>query len=228
MKARRAPARGRSARPFAALVIRAFGVLLKVALFVGFIAGLGYGLVTFAATSDHFRVRWIRVEGINVLDEQTILDRCGITQDNNIIFLDARDIRRRVEEIPYVRECRVTCVFPDTVVVGIVEREAAVTVGVGSRLFAVDAEGRVLEELGPDRPHPGPLITGLPGLGDVVPGQTVADPAYREALAVWGAFAESEPAKDLRLSEIAARAEDDIRMYFDDLPYELRLSLIHI
>jgi cell division septal protein FtsQ len=179
-------------------------------------------VVTFAATSDHFRVKWIRIEGLSVLDEATIRDRCGITQENNVIFLNAAEIRRRVESIPHVKECTITCVFPDTVVIRITERNAVATVLAHNKFYSVDAEGHVLEELGMNDAHPGPLIGNLADLEQVEPGRSLDRQAYRDALAAWEAFSQTEAARGLHLSDISARAENDIRMYFDDLPYELR------
>lgn len=221
MKTRRSATRRRARREGAALAGRVMGFLLKLLLFVGFLAGLGYSVVTFAGTSDHFRIKRIEIEGLSVLDEQTIRDRCGITDANSVIFLRPAQIGARVEEIPYVRECRVTCVFPDTVVIKIEEREAVATIEADGRLYAVDAEGRVLEQLAPGKPHPGPLITQLPGIESVEPGQTLSSPEYREALAVWRAFSSTEPAQTLRLSELAA-VPNDFQMYFDNVPYRLR------
>jgi cell division protein FtsQ len=208
-------------RRFVSFTGRLLGWTLKVLLFVGFLCGLGYGLVTFAAESDHFRVKWIRVEGIGVLDEATIRDGCGLTQNDNLIFLNATDIRHRVEAIPYVRDCNVTCVFPDTVVIRITERQAVATLLVRNRFYAVDKEGRVLQQLGLDAEHPGPLITGPADLDVVEPGKQLNLEAYPEALEVWNAFSTTQAAKVLHLSEIAARTPNDIEIFFDDAPYKL-------
>ncbi|MDX9974136.1 MAG: FtsQ-type POTRA domain-containing protein [FCB group bacterium] len=218
----RRKARKQSAfRRLVAFTGRVLGWTLKAVLFVGFLCGLGYGIVSFASKSDHFHVKTIRVEGMSVLDEATVRDACGITQEDNLIFLRAADVRKRVEDIPYVRDCTVTCVFPDTVVIKITERVAVATLLVRNRFYAVDTEGRILQQLAIDGDHPGPLITGPPDLNEVVPGQTLTFPSYPEALAVWAAFNKTQAAQALHLSEIAATAENDIQLFFDDAPYKL-------
>lgn len=221
MKARRTTRKRSVLRRSVAFTGRLLGWTLKAVLFVGFLCGLGYGIVSFASDSDHFRVKWIRVEGMSVLDEATIREGCGITQEDNLIFLRAADIRKRVEEIPYVRDCTVTCVFPDTVVIKITERAAVATLLVRNRFYAVDAEGRLLQQLGIDSEHPGPLISAPTELDAVEPGQTINLAAYPEALAVWAAFNRTQAAQTLHLSEISAAAENDIQLFFDDAPYKL-------
>jgi cell division septal protein FtsQ len=131
-------------------------------------------------------------------------------------------IEARVRALPYVDECQVTTVFPDTVNVEITERTAYATVLVQNRLFTIDREGRVLSELAPGERGVGPLITSLPGPPTAEPGHSLDCAPLREALAVWEAFSSSDVATVLQLSELAAIHENDIRMYCENLPYEIR------
>lgn len=213
--------RKKRARVGAGILGRLVGFTLKLLLFVGFLGGLGYGAYTFAETSEHFRIRTIDIEGESVLGEQTIREACGVTEKNNVIFLRAGAVRARVEALPYVKACDVKCIFPDKLIITVVEREAVATVELDDRFYAVDADGRLLEEIPLGESLPGPLVTDLPDSAPLQLGDALPAPVFGEALAVWQAFETTAPAEDLRLSEISARALNDIRMYFENLPYYL-------
>ncbi len=206
----------------AGFIGRFFAFAIEAVLCIGILGVATYAFYSFAGNSDYFRVKWLQIEGTKVLSEDVIREHCGVTDTSNILFLSQREIRRRVEAIPYVRECRVTSVFPDTVVIRITEREAVATVLSDNRLLAVDREGRILSELGLADEQPGPLITNLPIEGALELGQIIDHPALREALSVWQAFVQTRVAREVSLSEISAQQENDIRMYCDGIPFELR------
>lgn len=117
--------------------------------------------------------------------------------------------------------------FPDTVYVTVTERMPKAAVLVDNRCYLMDGECVVLEELPIGPEHVGPLITGIPNLGSIEPGETVDKPELREAMAVWDAFSRTGMARDVNISEIAAVGINDIRMYCDELPFELRWGRGH-
>ncbi len=203
-------------------LFRPSAVAVELVLCLGIIGGSVYGFKSFAAESEYFLVKWIRVEGARILDDDTIRAATGITQESNILFLNPRAIQRRVEALPYIGGCRVTIVFPDTVVIRVGERMPYATLLAHNRCFAIDREGRILEEIALGQEFPGPLITNVPGIDSVDLGTTVAAPPLHSALDLWEAYSETEASSRLRVSELSAASVNDIRMYCENVPYEIR------
>jgi cell division septal protein FtsQ len=185
-------------------------------------AGLVYSFIQYLRESEIFSVKWIYVEGAVVLDPQAVLAASGITTRDNLLFFDAKTAAQRVEALPYVEDCTFERIFPDTVVLTISERCPAATLLVNNRFYELDAACVAMRELAWDQVHPGPLITNVPGLATLVPGQQVALPPITAALAVWNAFASISMALDVTVSELAALGENQILMYCDELDYEIR------
>ncbi len=188
-------------------------------LFLAVVASLFIGYITQSST---FRVKRVLFEGMHVLPEQDILLAAGITTDDNIIFLDTESVEKRVEDLPYVKRCEVKRMYPDEVLVRIVERKAVATVMVTNHLYEIDRENVVLRELSPFALQTGPMITNLPDVTLQDPGKQIESPALARALELWENFKALPFAKEITLSEISAVHENDIRMYFNELPYEIR------
>jgi len=198
--------------------LRALKVSLAV-LVVGVLVGL---LGSYVRDARFLRVKTIGIVGAEVLEEDHIAEASGVTNIDNTLLLNTLTVRSRVEALPYVEYCRVERVFPDTVVIRVEERVAVATLMVHNQLFELDAEGVVLRQLEPQARYPGPMITQLPDMGTVEPGQRLSDSALQDALAIWQEFSAIPMAGEVTVSEIAAPNRNNIRMYCDELPFELR------
>ena len=157
-----------------------------------------------------------------MLSEEDVLEASGVTVADNVMFFDAQATRRRVESLPYVKTCSVSLTFPDTVVLKIVEREPVASLMVHSRSYAIDEDCVVLYEFASDEQPNTPYVTNVADLGVVEPGQHLEYPALTASLEVWRVFSETDIAEDLSVSEIAAWEQNDIRMYCDQIPFEIR------
>ena len=212
-RGRRSPRRFRD-RPIAAV--------LQWVVCAGALGGTLYGFYCYLHASPVFAVQWVRVEGASVLDPETVLAASGITTADNLLFFDADAAHDRVENMPYVKTCHLTREFPDRVTLALEERSPVATLLVSNHLFEIDAEGVVLRELPADQMHSGPLVTNVAGLDYVEPGQAVSQPGLVAALAVWAAFSHTAMAHEVTVSELAAFGKNDVVMYCDELPFEIR------
>lgn len=201
---------------------RAAKVLVKAlvaAAVVSACALLGYYVQGCALLS----VRTIGIRGANVLNEYDIARASGITRKDNLLLLDTGAVRERILAMPYVKSCEVRRFFPDVVLIDIKERTPVATIVSRNRACVIDADLVVLGPLADDAAPCGPYISEVPGLGSVEPGQQLDSLLpLKEAIAVWAAFATTKMSKEVTVSEIAAYAVNDIRMYCDELPYEVR------
>jgi cell division septal protein FtsQ len=191
-------------------------------LLIGLIAGAAYGFTMFLQEPDAFHVKTIGVAGARVLPEADIVAHSGVSKADNILLLDAARIEERLELLPYVRSCTVTRVFPDKVVIRIEERTAVATLLQEGRSFEIDAETVVLRELQLADEPVGPYISNVSALDPVVEGQQLDQHSLEEALRVWTEFQRLDMANDLTVSELAAYNPNDIRMYCEELPFEIR------
>ncbi len=110
-----------------------------IAVVVGGLAVLGSSL---------FDVQDVEVEGAVYTDEEAL---AGIVEDlrgSPVLRIDTDDVERQVEQIPWVRDARVTTDFPHGVKIEILERQPALAFeGEDGRHRVIDDEGRVLDVL---------------------------------------------------------------------------------
>lgn len=192
--------------------------LLGLILVVGLPGAFG----AYMTNAPQFKVRRVLFEGVHFLDEKEILKVANITEDDSILFLNTEEITQRVEKIPYVKRCEVRRRYPDEILLRIVERKPVAAIFLKNRTYEIDRELVVLRELSPFAIHTGPLITNLPGIEVVEPGTQLPLPELRAALYLWRVFQSLPFADKLTLSEISAESVSDLRMFFEELPYEMR------
>ena len=196
------------------------GSIVKRLLMVAFFVWAGWEFVCYS--SEVLAVSTIGIQGAVTIDEKAIVDACAITTADNLFLLDVEAARQRVLGMPHVKACRITRIFPDRVVISVSERHPEATVLIDNRAYEIDGECVVLRQLSLSDVHTGPYITNVPGLASVAPGGQLDSRALLEALAVWRAFSGISMARDVVVSEIAAVKHNDIRMYCDELPFEIR------
>lgn len=201
---------------------RPAGRLLEALICLGVFAGFGYYFINYAQGSSHFAVRQVAIYGLNHLDEQTVLRQSGISPDGNVFSFDEVSVASRVEELPFVQHCDVRRVYPDTIALHIQERVPYASLHAGWRVLELDREGVVLREYLPSEMPVEPFITHVVGAEYAQPGDRIADPGLHAALAVWEAFRVSPLSEQLTVSELVAMSREDIRMYYDEVPYEIR------
>lgn len=199
-------------------LLRGFEALLMLAL----LGAAGYYGYEYMQDNDGFRVTEVTVDGVHILTAEQVVAQSGITLEDNILMLDQEAIRARIEQMPYVRTCAVSVVFPDTVELVVEERVPAASLLVHSRAYEIDAEGVVLKEYAANELPRTPFITNVKDLEFVEIGDELEHAALHEALDVWQAYESRQDHHGVPVAELAAFATNDIRMYSPELPYELR------
>jgi cell division protein FtsQ len=107
-----------------------------------------------------FTVERVEILGIDRMERLPVyavaLDQPSMAMPN----VDIDQIRERVEALAWVQEARVSRRLPDTLVVSITERSPSAIWQHDQRLFLVDSDGAVLEEVPLDAMPDLPLIVG--------------------------------------------------------------------
>lgn len=184
-----------------------------------------YGVYLHIMEWGRYSVRRLVVDGVHLLSPETVVEASGVTRADNILFMDLTLVEHNVERLPHIKSCVATRTFPDTVNIRVVERRPVATLAVHNQRFEIDEDLAVLRKLRAEEAQTGPLITQVPGLGAVEVGQQLDGQKHRElreAVAVWVAFSRTDPGRALTVAEIAAASATDVRMYCDELPFEIR------
>jgi hypothetical protein len=200
----------------------AVGRTVEAVLCIAVIVSFGYLFASYAQESNEFVVRNVEIHGLSHLDEQSVYHQSGIAPNGNVFTFNETAVARRVEELPFVERCDVRRIYPDTVALYIQERVPAASLHVGRHVFEIDRGGVVLREYGPGEMPAEPFITRDSPNEIFNPGERLDDPALYAALAVWDAFRASSLNGRLTVSELVAMRGDDVRMYCDEVPYEIR------
>ena len=134
------------------------------------VAALGFYGITRSALLD---VDHVRVVGAPITGSPSVVDASGIVARSQLFDLDAANVERRLERLPWVRSARVARAWPGTVRISIVERRPVAGVeAAGGGWFLVDDAGRLLAR----SDEPSPDLVVLDGLAaDAQPGQVLVE-----------------------------------------------------
>lgn len=162
--------------------------------------------------SPLFAIDDVRVEGAVYSDGRALAEVVDDLEGQPVLLADLDAAELRLEEIPWVRDARITRDFPDGVLVEILERQALAHVrGEDGRYRVIDVEGVVLD-----------VIDGVPidyveitGRGpDLRPGESVGS-AVRGAAQLANAL---PPSLRRRVTSLAVDDNGEISMVLDGRP----------
>ena len=139
-------------------------------------------LVVAAATAGSiifFRVQTVTVSGQVRYSAEEILAVSRIETEDSLILLDKDAIARRLRsELPYVESVTVRRVFPDGVIITVVESAAAAATEIDGSWWLINSAGKLLEKVASPGSHA--VLTGA-SFSQPQPGQTAA-PSEESAL----------------------------------------------
>lgn len=201
---------------------RAIVYLLELVCCCALLGAFGYGFSSYVYESDRFMVKAVRIAGVEVLREEDVRAVAGIHENDNVLLTDCEAIRRRVENMPYVKRAEVQRLYPDTIAITLVERKPILVLLLNNRLYEIDEDAKILRELQALPEKSLPLVTSLRDLSTVEVGQRLDHPALLEVIKLWNAFRQVPVSNEFNVAEFAATAPNDILMFCDNLPFYLR------
>lgn len=101
-------------------------------------------------------VRQVFLTGHRMTSDRDIFDALDLTQARSLLRFDGAAARERIEDLPWIKTAAITRIFPDSISVEVVEREAFAVWRRGDRNLLIDITGRVLG------PAPATMQAGLP------------------------------------------------------------------
>ena len=85
---------------------------------------IGYDLADAAVNTVGFQVREVKLSGYNHVTPTEILNGAGIKSSTSILFVNADEMRTRLESMPWIQSASVRKLFPDRIEIAITERKA--------------------------------------------------------------------------------------------------------
>jgi cell division protein FtsQ len=194
------------------LLVRAWKPLVAAGALAAVLAAATVVLVSAPALA----VDRILVNGRTRLPAGEIESRLGSLHGRNIFRVDLEESRARVLESSWVAQASMRRVLPSTIEVTVVERVPVALARLAQQLFLMDAEGVMLDELGPRyREFDLPVVDGL-AAGVVAGGPRVDADRVRLAAGFLTALEVRPDLRD-RISQInVANARDVIVLLEDD------------
>jgi cell division protein FtsQ len=107
-----------------------------------------------------FPISSVTITGQSGLTESEVLEASGISPKNSLAFLDVADVRDRLRAVPLVREASVRKLYPDRVLIEIVERQPYALWQQEGQVSVVAADGTVIDTMRDGRFADLPFVVG--------------------------------------------------------------------
>lgn len=143
------------------LIVRCVQVAALVASMT-VVCWVGYSVILYLKTAPRFEVEKLSVSGLKRVDENQVLAKARFEVGTNVFDADLEEIRRRVEQIQWVRHALVERVLPDQIIIKVIEREPIGIARIHGEIYQFDIDAMILA---PD-PLSGssfPILNGLGG-----------------------------------------------------------------
>jgi len=200
-------------------VLLRFVQVLVVLLLIGV---FGYFFVDYTRESTEFNVRNIQINGLQHLSQEEIFEVTQIDPNDNVLYLDVDLIKKKLEELSYIKSCEVTQIFPDTVNIDIVERVPFASLHLNSRAYAIDNEGVILSEYDSSELPMPPFITLTREIDFVDLGEQITTDSLATTIEILTHLKATPLTNDLTIAEMAIQTKDEIIMICEELDYEIR------
>lgn len=148
------------------ILAAAAAIVWTVAVMAG-IPTLASEQAALIASDAGFKVSHLEVRGVNRMNEQRIYERVLGQNDRAMTTLDLAALRDELNQLPWVKDARVSRKLPDTLVIDIVERNPHAVLRKPDRMVLIDDSGVELETVKPDKARGMLVLSGL-GVGQRV------------------------------------------------------------
>ena len=118
------------------------------------------GLGDYAARAFGFGVAAVTISGLSQIPEQKILSLAGLNANSSLPFFDAVQARKNLESLPLIKQASVRKLYPDRIVIDVVERTAAALWQKDGALSAIASDGAVIDAPRDGRYDALPFVVG--------------------------------------------------------------------
>src|SRR5262245_18839157 len=104
-----------------------------------------YEISFYLRTAPRFEVQKLSVSGAKRIPESQVIARASFEIGTNVFRVDLDEIRKRVEDLDWVRYASVQRVLPDEIIISVVEREPIGLTCIKGEIYEFDVEGTILD-----------------------------------------------------------------------------------
>jgi cell division septal protein FtsQ len=143
----------------AARLIR-FGKISATVIALSGCCWAAYFAISYMRAAPRFEVKKLSVSGLRRVEENQIIAKAGFGVGANVFRVNLLEIRKRVEELQWVRHAIVQRVLPDQIIIKIIEREPIGLARIQGEIYQFDIDGKILDP-DPIRGSSFPILDGL-------------------------------------------------------------------
>ncbi len=126
---------------------RKFFIFLKIFFIVIFFIGAVW-LINYFYNSQYFKIKNIIINGNTKYDESIIKQKAEIMLGLNIFEINKKYIEDKlIDELVWLKSVNLKKIFPDKVIIEVIERKPFAIISYGNNNFIIDDEGIVLEKV---------------------------------------------------------------------------------
>ncbi len=168
--------------------------------------------------SPHLTLEHVQIEGVDQHRRKELMALCGLNTEPNLLAINLKDLKRRVEAHPWIRSAKLQRQLPHTLTIDI-QRQAPVAILMSDGMTYVNAWGEPFKKLSPSDDVDFPVITGISM-------DTKSDrKRLKTVVHVMNTLSSERGAWSVeKLSEVNVRGDGDISLYFEDLNAEVRCN----
>lgn len=144
-------------------------------------------------------IRTVEVSGAVRSNPDAIVDRLESGVGTPTIKVNSAELRQAILEDPWVRDVRVSVLWPGTIVVDVIEHDPVTVAQRGGDWFSITVDGTIVEKV--DQPGTSDHAVAI-DVGDTAVGESTADADVIGAVA----FIENLP-DDLRMGTVVQRGD---------------------
>lgn len=137
-----------------------FGRIAAAVLSLAVICWIIYSASSYLVTAPRFEVKKFSVSGLKRVEENQIIAKAGFDLGTNVFRVNLQEIRKRVEELQWVRHAMVERALPDQIIIKVFEREPIGLARIRGDIYEFDLEGKILDP-DPIRGSSFPILDGL-------------------------------------------------------------------
>lgn len=122
-----------------------------------------FGSFVFMLYLPVWRIKDVVVQGNRIVTSDAIIQAADISMDENIFFINSREVRRRVKDIPQIKKVDVFPKIPSSIFIKIEERKPFAVFIAQGKYYIADDEGVIISK---EETFKGstelPAVVGLP------------------------------------------------------------------
>ncbi len=197
--------------------------VLGVTMVVAIASGVAWGARRYVQTSPRFAVSEIVTTGAKHRTPDELANTAGIAKGQNVFTADLDRARARLLADPWVSEAHLARQLPGTILVHVVERDAAGLLATGEGTYLVTREGAIIKKVEEGDPTDLHVVTGV-RMQQLVDDREGATRLVRRALDLASDYDHSPLAQRSPLEEVHVENNGEMTLLVGKSAFAIKLG----